>query len=426
MFDWNKRFSVPPAGTYTAGNSIAQAFLALDDRSLGYVSEIRPVIEENLDEIVDEFYTKLTSVPEVKRFIEKHSTIERLKGTLHGFLMVLCQPHMSKEYIQDKWRIGVVHNRIKLPAEWFILACGALKQSVTMRIIRRYSADADHLTKVIRAFDQVMQIVEATVNQSFIQAYAEEVDKKAEIEKLMEEQRQLVARVQDASQTLAAAAEETTASTAQMAHTAQEIKLASDEAKSKAESARVIAADGEEATKQTIQQMRQMVKANHESQEKVAFLEETSKAVGNIVQTIRAIADQTNLLALNAAIEAARAGEAGRGFAVVAEEVRKLAEQSRSAAKEIVELIVRNSHSTSDVVASMTQQQETMQKVAQAIEQTADRMSQIGESIFSNYNQIEKISHDVTNLAQTSQEIEKASEEVANSASNLSAMTGLS
>jgi methyl-accepting chemotaxis protein len=77
----------------------------------------------------------------------------------------------------------------------------------------------------------------------------------------------------------------------------------------------------------------------HSTAKTVGALDTASEQVGEFVETVTRIARQTNLLALNAAIEAARAGEHGRGFAVVAEEVRKLAEESGRAAKEVASTI---------------------------------------------------------------------------------------
>lgn len=85
----------------------------------------------------------------------------------------------------------------------------------------------------------------------------------------------------------------------------------------------------------------------------VSVLGEKSKHIGQILSVISGIAGQTNLLALNAAIEAARAGEQGRGFAVVAEEVRKLAEQSEQATKQIAQIVDEIRQQTDEAIKAM-------------------------------------------------------------------------
>jgi len=113
------------------------------------------------------------------------------------------------------------------------------------------------------------------------------------------------------------------------------------------------AKDGGIAIEKAVNQMHQIEEVVHQSAEVVAALGERSKEIGNITAVISSIAGQTNLLALNAAIEAARAGEQGRGFAVVAEEVRKLAEQSEGAAKEIAKIIYEIQTDTEKAVEAM-------------------------------------------------------------------------
>lgn len=103
----------------------------------------------------------------------------------------------------------------------------------------------------------------------------------------------------------------------------------------------------------TLVKMRVIDDSVEQTAKKVEELGRSSNQIGEIIGTIDDIADQTNLLALNAAIEAARAGEQGRGFAVVADEVRKLAERTRRATKEITQMIQTIQTETHDAVEVM-------------------------------------------------------------------------
>jgi methyl-accepting chemotaxis protein len=146
-----------------------------------------------------------------------------------------------------------------------------------------------------------------------------------------------------------------------------------------------------------------------------------SERIGGIVDTIQSIAEQTNLLALNAAIEAARAGEQGRGFAVVAEEVRKLAEESRTAAGTIAGLIGEiqtETHTAVDVVAEGGAR---TKRGAEIVQQARAAFDQIDEAIAAIAAEIPRVVDAADHLTTVAEGSSAALEEVSASTQETSA-----
>ncbi len=119
-------------------------------------------------------------------------------------------------------------------------------------------------------------------------------------------------------------------------------------------------------------------KASEDAASKMKVIHETSTKIAKAISVINDIARQTNLLSLNAAIEAAKAGQQGKGFAVVAEEVRKLAERSGAAAKEICLLLQETQDAVEAGVASVGQVTKTIGNIQGAIEKVSSLAAEIG------------------------------------------------
>lgn len=151
------------------------------------------------------------------------------------------------------------------------------------------------------------------------------------------------------------------------------------------------------------------------STEKVREMGSRSDQVGSIVETIEDIASQTNLLALNAAIEAARAGEHGKGFAVVADEVRKLAERSSLATKEITGLI-------RGIQSTVNEAVKAMQDSAQEVETGVTSAMQAGQALSTILDAAEAVYKQAGEATQATEMVLKASNELVNSIDSVSAV----
>ena len=151
-------------------------------------------------------------------------------------------------------------------------------------------------------------------------------------------------------------------------------------------------------------------------------LGDNSSQIGDIVKVIDRIAEQTNLLALNAAIEAARAGEHGRGFAVVATEIRKLADGSVAATKEIAGHIGSTQSVISEVTHAMERLTERVEESVSSTDNASSALREIVEAVLKSNNQITQISNVTRSMSESSFSVIRAIDEITRSvASNLAA-----
>lgn len=188
----------------------------------------------------------------------------------------------------------------------------------------------------------------------------------------------------DAAELMASAIEQMTAGATAVADHASQTA-------SNAKAARELSVHGGEVATSASREIERIACSVADSARVIASLGERSEAISGIVKVIHEIADQTNLLALNAAIEAARAGEQGRGFAVVADEVRKLAERTSSATREIGSMITAIQAETKSAIAVIDTGSVQAHAGADLARKAADSLDQINQGAAQTMERIDAI-----------------------------------
>jgi methyl-accepting chemotaxis protein len=206
------------------------------------------------------------------------------------------------------------------------------------------------------------------------------------------------------------------ASVAEMAEGAQSVakmSVESADALAKTDKISHLAAD---SVTSLVNDIRLVDTKTEESQGKIRVLSKSVSEISGFMGVIASIADQTNLLALNAAIEAARAGEAGRGFAVVAEEVRKLAEESRNASKNVDGLVATLSLNANEAIAAS---EESVKIVNEIMGKASDTVRDLNDVL----TEVKSANEATQSIAAVAQEQAASSSEMSNAMDSIKAST---
>ena len=213
----------------------------------------------------------------------------------------------------------------------------------------------------------------------------------------------------------ATAMEEMNATVLEVARSASTAAEGTERAKEKAR-------EGEGIVRETIQAINGVQQETLHLREEMNRLGAQAENIGAIMTVISDIADQTNLLALNAAIEAARAGEAGRGFAVVADEVRKLAEKTMGATREVAEAIGGIQASSRESIQATARTGEGLEKAAEYVGRSGGALEEIVAETSTMADQVRGIATAAEEQSASSEEITRSLEEINNDAAETAAI----
>lgn len=372
-------------------------FMNISQQTLEDVKEAAKFIEPELDKIVEQFYQNIIRDKDLQFKIKEYTTENKFKNAIKNYVSQLIKANVDESFVQSRVKIGQMHSKIDLSANYFIMGHSLLIQFVSAILMQKLNKSPDKMIRLSLSFQKLANydqqlIVDVYYETTFKYFLREAANMLNEITELDTTQHLIETMNKQMDET-----HSVTAATEQMSTSIQDV---SNHA--------VRVAEGTEAAVQSAENSRKVIDEALNDIEEVGqvydVVMEDVNQLGNeientheIINVIKEIADQTNLLALNASIEAARAGEAGQGFGVVATEVRKLSEHT----KDQIEQITTNMGTLQGVSKQVT---DRIQQTGKSVEKSVAGSQIAGKELASIIETMQSINQETTQIAAMSEE----------------------
>jgi len=355
-------------------------FLNFTDDMRRTLREIRPVVNQVLPGILEDFYKHLGQFPNMARYLTSTEAKDDVKRRQLKHWDVILQANFDETYVKSVKIIGETHNRLGLEPRWYLGGYSFILRRLVDAVEKGFSSgwrnkqQAEARSRILGA-----ALAAALLDMDFVLTVyfeAGQRDKHEMLDRLATSSRDSVGKIVDAVSATAAQLEASSAKLTRAAESAQQRSTAVVKASEDASAnVQTVASATEEMSSSIGEIGRQVQESSRIAGEAVAQAQKTDQGItklsqaasriGDVTQLITTIAEQTNLLALNATIEAARAGEAGKGFAVVAQEVKQLASQTAKATSEISGQIAEIQAATQESVVAIKEIGGTIARIAE-------------------------------------------------------------